>query len=139
MSDASQYTVHNLHWLPEHPLLADDVSVQLEINHPSNTSKEQNPFYVMTGRSVGKENPGKWHQHELTSPGYNSLRKREVWGLTAEQRLEIWCERIHEILRNSGPFVLSNFATLWSSAYPDVAIEWYKPKGFSEMGRFTSK
>ena len=83
----------------------------------------------MTGRDVGRWNPGKWRQLDLTQPGFNSLRKREVSGFTEDYKGAVWRDRVHEILRKAElqRFSLHDFATLWSAAYPDDAIEWFKP------------
>ena len=125
---AQATTLENLHWLAEHPALKDHIWLHANMNHPSNTAKEQNPYYVITGRKQGLWQPGKWHQYELTMTGYDSLRKREVQSWSFEELMEIWRLRIIDLLHLSGgSMAISDFANLWSKEYPEDAIAWFKP------------
>jgi hypothetical protein len=126
-SDMIRWVDSNLHWLSEHPALSGSVWVQHEMNHPSNTAMEQNPYYVMTGRCLGSWNAGKWRQRELTKPGYDSLRRREVLYLGAQTREDMWGDRVRSILRKHGRFAITDFASLWSAEFPDDAIAWFMP------------
>lgn len=126
-SDMIGWVDQNLHWLSEHPALSGSVWVQHEMNHPSNTAMEQNPYYVMTGRCVGSWNAGKWRQYELTKPDYDSLRRREVLSFGAQTREDMWADRVRSILRKHGRFAITDFASLWSAEFPDDAIAWFMP------------
>ena len=122
------YTDENLHWLSHHGRLKEHVQVCFAFNHPANTQKETNPFYKMTCRQEGRCNPGKFAQFALSQPSYNSLKKRQITGMTPDQKRQSFKQKVHELLDAHGEFALKEFATLFSRRFPDEAIEWYLGK-----------
>ena len=119
--DGRPYSVNDLHWLAQHQSLREFAGVHFDMVHASNTAEEQNPFYVMTWRRLGKSNPGKWYQWKLRQWAQTPAK------LTKEEREKTWRSRVYEIVDEVGEFKLNEFETLWSEAYPTDVIEWFQP------------
>ena len=111
--------------------LAEHVWIEYNFWHPSNTSKTQNPRYVMTSRAPGANDAAwKFVQFDLTHQD-DQRPKLRAESLGASERRRIWCERVKAIVaiaKGKGETMwVSEFQNCWIELYPDEALAWYMP------------
>ena len=119
---------YNLHWMTADRELSDHVWFEFDMNHPSNTEKEQNPRYIMLGRPVGRDSFGKFTQFTLFQD-MSSLAYQRAQSYTEEEMVLVWSKRVKHLMdtvsERGERFLMSEFMNVWTEAFPGECYLWY--------------
>ena len=119
---------YNLHWMTAERELSDHVWFEFDMNHPSNTEREQNPRYIMLGRPVGRDSFGKFTQFALFQDT-SSVAFQRVQSWTLEEVNLVWCKRVKQLMDTVSErrerFYMCDFTNRWTEAFPGECYLWY--------------
>lgn len=119
----------DLHWLGSEPAWKEYVWIEYKFNHPSNTEKNANPRYRITGRPTNSSlESGKFDEYDLRAkPDYWDLKDQWVQ-YNDHKKQELWNESVTKLLSESnGQIDIHDFKSLWYKAFDDVDLDWIMP------------